>query len=91
MVYKGTVSKAADLPTANVECGWTYKVAAAGTYAGTVCKVGDLIIAKADAATATDATWDVVPSGDEQTITGAINADKVLQLAMVPVFLLVSQ
>lgn len=71
MVYKGTVSKAADLPTANVECGWTYKVAVAGTYAGTVCKVGDLIIAKADAATATDATWDVVPSGDEQVITGA--------------------
>lgn len=71
MVYKGTVSKAADLPTANVQCGWTYKVAVAGTYAGTVCKVGDLIIAKADAATATDATWDVVPSGDEQVITGA--------------------
>lgn len=71
MVYKGTVSKAADLPTANVQCGWTYKVAAAGTYAGTVCKVGDLIIAKVDAATATDATWDVVPSGDEQVITGA--------------------
>lgn len=71
MVYKGTVSKAADLPTTNVECGWTYKVAAAGTYAGVSCKVGDLIIAKVDAATATDATWDVVPSGDEQTITGA--------------------
>lgn len=71
MVYRGTVSKAADLPTANVQCGWTYKVAAAGTYAGTVCKVGDLIIAKVDAATATDATWDVVPSGDEQVITGA--------------------
>ena len=72
MVYRGTVSKAADLPTANVQCGWTFKVAAAGTYAGTVCKVGDLIIAKVDAATATDATWDVVPSGDEQVITGAV-------------------
>jgi hypothetical protein len=71
MVYKGTVSKAADLPTANVQRGWTFKVAAAGTYAGTVCKVGDLIIAKVDAATATDATWDVVPSGDDQVITGA--------------------
>lgn len=71
MVYKGTVSKAADLPTANVQCGETYKVAVAGTYAGTVCKVGDLIIAKVDAATPTDATWDVVPSGDDQVITGA--------------------
>lgn len=73
MVYKGTVSKAADLPADNVQRGWTYKVAASGTYAGTVCKVGDLIIAKVDAATATDATWDVVPSGDEQVITGAVS------------------
>ena len=73
MVYMGTVSKAADLPTANVQRGWTYKVAAKGTYAGTACKVGDLIIAKVDAATATDATWDVVPSGDDQTIVGDIS------------------
>lgn len=73
MVYKGTVSGTVALPTANVQRGWTYKVAAAGTYAGTVCKVGDLIIAKADADTATDATWDVVPSGDEQVITGAVS------------------
>lgn len=73
MVYKGTVSKAADLPTANVQCGETYKVAVAGHYAGTDCKVGDLIIAKVDAATPTDATWDVVPSGDDQVITGNVS------------------
>lgn len=73
MVYKGTVSDTVALPTDNVQCGWTFKVAKAGTYAGTVCKVGDLIIAKVDAATATDATWDVVPSGDEQVITGAVS------------------
>lgn len=73
MVYRGTVSDTVALPTANVQRGWTYKVAKAGTYAGTVCKVGDLIIAKVDADTATDATWDVVPSGDEQVITGAVS------------------
>lgn len=75
MVYKGTVSTAADLPTDSVQCGWTYKVAAAGTYAGTKCKVGDLIIAKADATPPIDATWDVVPSGDEEqvVITGAVS------------------
>ena len=73
MVYMGTVSSTAGLPTANVQCGQTYKVAEKGTYAGTECKVGDLIIAKVDAATATDATWDVVPSGDEQVITGAVS------------------
>lgn len=73
MVYMGTVSKAADLPTDNVQRGWTFKVAEKGTYAGTVCKVGDLIIAKVDAIAATNATWDVVPSGDEQVITGAVS------------------
>ena len=36
-------------------------------------EVGDLIIAKVDAATPTDATWDVVPSGDDQTIVGDIS------------------
>lgn len=72
MVYMGTVSDTVALPTANVQRGWTFKVAAKGTYAGTACKVGDLIIAKVDAATATDATWDVVPSGDEQVITGDV-------------------
>lgn len=73
MVYKGTVSDTVALPTANVQRGWTFKVAKAGTYAGTVCKVGDLIIAKVDADTATGATWDVVPSGDDQVITGAVS------------------
>lgn len=72
MVYMGTVGDGdpvKTLPTKNVECGWTYKVAVAGSYAGKTCKVGDLLIARVDAATATDATWDYVPSGDEQTIT----------------------
>lgn len=72
MVYMGTVGDGdpvKTLPKTNVECGWTYKVAVAGTYAGKTCKVGDLLIARVDAATATDATWDYVPSGDEQTIT----------------------
>ena len=74
MVYKGYVDGTEDhaLPTTGkVECGWTYKVAAAGTYAGKKCKVGDLLIAKADANPPTNDTWDLIPSGDEQTITGA--------------------
>lgn len=74
MVYKGTVSSTKALPTANVKCGETYKVAEAGTYANVKCKVGDLIIAKEDAVTPTDATWEIVPSGDEQTITGEASA-----------------
>lgn len=78
MVYKGTIGdpdpdnpgETKELPTSGVECGWTYKVAVAGSYANVQdCKVGDLFIARVDATTANDKTWDYVPSGDEQTIT----------------------
>lgn len=74
MVYMGTISKADDLLAETaVKKGWTYKVAVAGNYAGTACRVGDLIIAKIDGAPTNDATtWDVVPSGDDQTIIGDV-------------------
>ena len=75
MVYMGTVSKADDLlAEATVKRGWTYKVATAGSYAGVACKVGDLIIAKVDGTPTNDSTtWDVVPSGDDQTIVGDVS------------------
>ena len=78
MVYKGLVYADGDLPTANVECGWTFKVAAGGQkYAGKDCKLGDLIIAKADAVTATNDTWEVVHSGDDQVIKGDATASGI--------------
>ena len=41
--------------------GWTYKVGTAGTYAGKVCEVGDMIIAIADYNTSfKDTDWTVV-------------------------------
>ena len=75
MVYMGTVSKADDLlAEATVKRGWTYKVATAGSYAGVACKVGDLIIAKVDGTPTNDSTtWEVVPSGDDQTIVGDVS------------------
>lgn len=42
--FKGSVSAEGDLPTEAVELGWTYVVAVAGTYAGEVCEVGDMLI-----------------------------------------------
>lgn len=47
MVFKGTLGTGGTieaLPT-TYEVGWTYKVTTAGTYAGQVTEVGDLIIA----------------------------------------------
>lgn len=47
MVFKGTLGTGGtitSLPT-TYSVGWTYRVITAGTYAGNVCEVGDLIIA----------------------------------------------
>ena len=69
MAYKGTVSKsdASTKLASTGNVGDTYK--AAGDITDPVtANTGDLIIA-----TGTDGavTWDVIPSGDDQTITGA--------------------
>ena len=67
MVFKGVLGGTdglAQVPTTN-EQGWTYKVAAAGTYAGHTCKVGDLLIALKDNATTASADWAYIPSGGE--------------------------
>ena len=50
MIYKGTLGTGGtitSLPT-TYNAGWSYKVITAGTYAGTVCEIGDLIIAVVD-------------------------------------------
>lgn len=52
MVFKGTVGEdgtVTDFSTlTDYQVGWTYRVITAGTYAGIVCEVGDLIIAVSD-------------------------------------------
>ena len=69
MAYKGTVSKsdASTKLASTGNVGDTYK-AAEDITAPVKASTGDLIIA-----TGTDGavTWDVIPSGDDQTITGA--------------------
>ncbi len=52
MVFKGTIGSSGatvtTLPTTGYSAGWTYRVITAGTYAGKVCEVGDLIISVKD-------------------------------------------
>ena len=55
MVYKGVVDGTHALPTTGVKAGWTYLVAADGTYAGQACQVGDMIVAQD-----TTPTWNVI-------------------------------
>lgn len=50
MIFKGTLGTGGtitSLPT-TYSAGWTYRIITAGTYAGVVCEVGDLIIAVID-------------------------------------------
>lgn len=75
MRFKGTVSSSSALPTTNVKTGDTYKVAEAGTYAGVVCEIGDMIIAVTDAETAAgNDTWTVIQGNLDGAVTGPTSA-----------------
>ncbi len=77
MVYKGAISAISELPTSNVEVGWTYKVTAdilKSTATGvnfhntddTYIRIGDILIAKGtetDGVITSDLSWDHIPSG----------------------------
>ncbi len=73
MVFKGTLGTngtITEVPTTNVVKGDTYKIITAGTYAGSACKVGDLIIALTSGSPkATADNWAYVPSGNENETT----------------------
>lgn len=69
MVFKGTLGTdgtVTAVPTTGVVKGDTYKIITAGTYAESVCKIGDLIIAlNSGDIEATATNWAYVPSGNE--------------------------
>lgn len=73
MVFKGTLGTGGTVtavPTTGVVKGDTYKVITAGTWAGSDCKVGDLLIAlNSGSVTATATNWAYVPSGNENETT----------------------
>lgn len=73
MVFKGTLGTDGTItavPTTGVVKGDTYKVITAGTWAGSACKVGDLIIAlNSGSIEANTTNWAYVPSGNENETT----------------------
>lgn len=80
MIFKGTIGAAGDSPTVTAlpaihDCGWTYKVITAGTYAGKTCEVGDMIICITDGTVAADADWTVVQSNLDGAVIGPTSAD----------------
>lgn len=69
MVYKGVVNANSNLPATHYQ-GWTYKVGTAGTYAGIVCEVGDMIICNTDGTSANNAHWNVIQTNIDGAVTG---------------------
>lgn len=69
MIYKGVVNANSDLPTTHYQ-GWTYRVATAGTYAGIVCEIGDMIICNTDGTSANNAHWNVIQTNIDGAVIG---------------------
>ena len=73
MVFKGIVDASHALPNTH-KVGWTYKVGAAGTYAGVACEVGDTIVCVADGTTASNNDWYVLQANIDGAVTGPSSA-----------------
>lgn len=76
MIYKGTIGTGGTVTAlpATHSTGWTYKVITAGTYAGVVCEVGDMIVCLTDGTTANDAHWTVIQSNIDGAVVGPASA-----------------
>lgn len=78
MVFKGTIGSGGtvtSLPTTH-SAGWTYRVITAGTYAGKVCEVGDLLIAVVDrtGSSNTNDDWTVAQTNIDGSVVGPASA-----------------
>ena len=77
MIYKGTIGTKGTvtaLPDTTAKTGWSYKVVTAGTYAGAVCEIGDMIVCLTDGSSSTPATWTVVQANIDGAVTGPASA-----------------
>lgn len=82
MVYKGTVGGADSGATVtkfdeltDYQIGWTYRVVEAGTYAGHVCQIGDMLVAVADYSDSFKASdWTAI----QTNIDGAVTSGSTL-------------
>lgn len=70
LVFKGIIDGEHPLPTTGYEVGHTYRVNAAGTYAGQKCEQGDLIICIADALSTSTSHWTVAQTNIDGAVIG---------------------
>lgn len=88
MLYKGTVGGSDSGATVtdfssltNYKTGWTYKVVEAGTYAGFVCEIGDMLIAVLDYATEfKNSDWSCIQNNIDGAVISqsTLTADKII-------------
>lgn len=80
--YVGTIGTGGDVTAlpASHNIGDVYIVKTAGTYAGQVCEVGDMIICSKTGSAATDADWQVIQANINGAITGTtdMTADQLI-------------
>lgn len=74
LVFKGIIDGEHPLPTTGYEVGHTYRVNAAGTYAGQKCEQGDLIICIADALSTSTPHWTVAQTNIDGAVIGPASA-----------------
>ena len=69
MIFKGILDNTHSLPDTH-ETGWTYRVNEAGTYAGKVCEIGDLVICVTDGLSANNSHWIVAQTNIDGAVIG---------------------
>ena len=80
MIIKGTLGDdgtVTELPTV-YKTGWTYRIITAGTYAGQVCEIGDMItafVSREEEDTPEDSDWVVNQTNIDGAITDTTNKD----------------
>ena len=72
MRFKGTLGTGGTITAlpASHKVGDTYKVSSAGTYAGVICEVGDMVICTATGTSANNADWVVIQANIEGLLIG---------------------
>ena len=76
MVFKGTIGTGGTVTAlpASHQVGDVYVVKTAGTYAGAVCEIGDMILCVSTGTAAKDSDWTVIQTNINGAVTGPTSA-----------------
>lgn len=85
LIFKGTIGTNGTITTlpTTYKTGWTYRVITAGTYAGQVCEIGDLIVALVDrnGSGNVNSDWCVAQTNINGAITGIKSGDAYITVS----------